>query len=80
MATNEVELILKQTDKLSIEEMKLLIQKLSAKFYEKIMPKEVSQTENVGVIYGKYKNSPGRMSTEEDFKLAEYHFNEDEWK
>lgn len=30
--------------------------------------------------YGKYANYPGPETTEEDFKDAEYHFNEDEWK
>lgn len=41
---------------------------------------EFRANENKGLVYGKYKDYPGPMSTEEDFKAAEYHFNEDEWK
>jgi hypothetical protein len=31
-----------------------------------------------GLIYGKYKNARGRMSTEEDFKIAEWRPTEEE--
>ena len=43
------------------------------------MPNKFPQSPKKGLIYGEFYN-PGKMSTEEDFKLAEYHFNEDEWK
>lgn len=82
MATSEIELILKQTEKLSADETVTLVQKLMANLRRKLSPKmiETAKTEKPGLVYGKYKNSGGRMSTEEDFKLAEYRFNEDEWK
>ncbi len=78
MATNEIELILKQTDKLSADEILILVQKLTASLRRKIKPNEISKTEK-GLIYGEFYNQKA-MSTEEDFKLAEYHFNEDDWK
>jgi hypothetical protein len=79
--TNEVDLILERTEKLSADEALTLLQKLAAKLHRKILPtKPVSNEQKTGLVYGKYKNSGGRMSTEEDFKLAEYHFNEEEWK
>ena len=77
--TNEVDLILERAGKLSADEILLLVQKLTANLRQKI--KTISNDEKKGtmLVYGKYKNSGGKMSTEEDFKLAEYHFNEDEW-
>jgi hypothetical protein len=80
--TNEVDLILERAGKLSADETLILMQKLMINLRNKIKPKQSENEEkiNVGLVYGKYKNSGGRMSSEEDFKLAEYHFNEDDWK
>jgi hypothetical protein len=79
--TNEVDLILERTEKLSADETLTLLQKLAANLRRKISPaKPASNGQQTGLVYGKYKNSPGPETTEEDFKLAEYHFNEEEWK
>jgi hypothetical protein len=79
--TNEVDLILERAGKLSADETMTLVQKLLTDLRRKISSaKPVSNEQKTGLVYGKYKNSGGRMSTEEDFKLAEYHFNEEEWK
>jgi len=83
MATSEVDLIVQRARKLSTVEILNLIQKLSANARLKIQANDESKnepTEQRGLVYGKYANTGRRMSTEEDFKLAEYHFNEDEWK
>ncbi len=79
--TNEVDLILERAGKLSADETMTLVQKLMTDLRRKILPtRPVNNEKQTGLVYGKYKNSGGRMSTEEDFKLAEYHFNEEEWK
>ena len=80
--TNEVDLILKRAGKLSADEILLLVQKLTINLRQKIKPKQSSNGEKkgTGLVYGKYKNYPGPKTNEEDFKLVEYHFNEDEWK
>ncbi len=79
--TNEFDLILERAGKLSDDETLRLLQILKAKLHRKILPtKPVSNEQKTGLVYGKYKNSPGPETTEEDFKLAEYHFNEEEWK
>lgn len=83
MATSEIDLIVQRARKLSTVEVLNLIQKLSADARVKIQAKEESEKqppESRGLVYGKYANTGRRMSTEEDFKIAEYHFNEDEWK
>jgi len=81
MATSEIDLIVRRARKLSTVEVLNLIQKLSTDARLKIQAANESKnqpTEPRGLIYGKYANTGRRMSTEEDFKLAEYHFNEDE--
>lgn len=79
--TSEFSLIEKQVTNLSTDEKLLLVEKIMANLRRGISKKKPApQKEKTGLVYGKYKNSGGRMSTEEDFKLAEYHFNEDDWK
>lgn len=82
MATTEIDLIVQKAQKLSAEELLSLIQKLTAdlRFKIKVDKSKNRLSEQRGLVYGKYKNYPGPMTTEEDFKSAEYHFNEDEWK
>lgn len=81
MATSEVDLIVQRARKLSVVEVLNLIQKLSADARVKMQTNaERKPSEQQGLVYGKYANTGRRMSTEEDFKAAEYHFNEDEWK
>lgn len=80
--TNEVDLILERAGKLSAEETVTLVQELMTELRRKIKTKESSGKEKKGkgLIYGEFKNTGRRMSTEEDFKLTEYHLNEGEWK
>lgn len=79
--TSEIDLILERAGKLSADETLTLLQRLTASLRRKLSVKQQSAEDvKVGLIYGKYKNFPGPETSEEDFKLAEYHFNEDEWK
>ncbi len=79
--TNEVDLIVKKAGKLSADETLTLVQKLMADLRRKLAVNKTSNGEKqTGLVYGKYKNFPGPETTEEDFKLAEYHFNEEDWK
>jgi len=84
MATSEVDLIMQRARKLPAIEILNLIQRLTADARLKLQTKteepENEPTERRGVYFGKYANTGRPMSTEEDFKLAEYHFDEDEWK
>ncbi len=74
MATNELQLVIRQTQKLSFQEQLELIKYLA----ERLQP----ATTNAGpryLEYGKYRQTPGRvMSTEEDFALAEWRPTEEE--
>ena len=81
MATSEVDLIVNQikslSGKISDKEKLNLIQRIAEvlqKNNEKAKPSEPKY-----LVYGEFYD-PKRMSTEEDFKLAEYHFKEDDWK
>ena len=83
MATSEVDLIINQvrnlSGKISDRDKLNLIQRIA----EVLQKNDEVARSNVGepkyLIYGEFYD-PEKMSTEEDFKLAEYHFNEDEWK
>ena len=68
MATTQLELIFTQTKPLAVEDKLRLLHWL----IEELRPAP-SATESTGLVYGKYKNAAGRrMSTEEDFKIAEW--------
>ncbi|MFN0107602.1 MAG: hypothetical protein ACKVZH_02025 [Blastocatellia bacterium] len=68
MATSQLELIFTQIKPLKFEDKLQLLQWVA----EDLKP-TVSTIESTGLVYGKYKNTPGRrMSTEEDFKIAEW--------
>lgn len=66
MATNELELVMRQTQKLSFQEQLELIKYLA----ERLQP---TRNARLGYLeYGKYRHTSGRiMSNEEDFALAE---------
>ena len=68
MATVELDIIKQKTKKLPpkerIELIKFLAESLSASTPEK---------EPKYLVYGEFRNYPGKMSTEEDFKIAEWH-------
>jgi hypothetical protein len=79
--TSEIDLILERAGKLSADETLTLLQRLTASLRRKISIDTSPKNENkVGLVYGEFKDSGRRMSTEEDFELAEYHINEEEWK
>ena len=81
--TNEVDLIVRRARKLSAMETLTLIQKLTADVRLKLQTQAESKDETTvrrGVYFGKYANHPGPETTEEDFKAAEYRFDESEWQ
>ncbi len=83
MATSEVDLIVQKAQKLSAVEILNLIQKLTTSVRLKIQAKDVRKKKSEqreGVYFGKYANRLGPETTENDFKAAEYHFKEDEWR
>lgn len=74
MATNEFHIAVQQIQKLSPQEQLELIKYLAEK-----LEQTQTTTEPRYLEYGKYRNTPGRqMSTEEDFKIAEWHPTEEE--
>jgi len=83
MATSEVDLIVNQVEsvsgKISDKEKLNLIRRIAEVLQKNGETARSNTSEPNYLIYGEFYN-PEKMSTEEDFKLAEYHFNEDEWK
>ncbi len=68
MATVEIESIKQQSRKL------LPYQKIELiKFLAESLAPRKSEEEPQYLVYGKYRNSGRKMSTEEDFKIAEWH-------
>jgi hypothetical protein len=70
MATSQVDLILTQVQQLSPHDQMQLIQRLLG-----LLTKAKSAAPARGLVYGKYRNA-GTLSTEEDFKLAEWHLSD----
>ncbi|HMV49411.1 MAG TPA: hypothetical protein PLD20_17160 [Blastocatellia bacterium] len=68
MATSQLELIFTQAKPLAFEDKLRLLHWL----IEELRPAAVSPSKSTGLVYGKYKNNGRRMSTEEDFKIAEW--------
>jgi hypothetical protein len=69
MATNELHVVLQQAQKLPVNEQFELIKCLAEKLAQKQKTQEARY-----LIYGEFANTQGRQpSTEEDFKLAEWH-------
>lgn len=83
MAMSEVDLILNQIEnlsgKISDKEKLNLIQRITEALQKNGEKAMSDKAEQKYLVYGEFYN-PKKLSTEEDFKLAEYHFNEDEWK
>lgn len=73
MASEQLEIIVNQVRQLSDEDQLQLIQRVAEGLAE-----NKKAGERRYLVYGEYKNAPGRESTEEDFKLAEWHPSE-EW-
>ena len=78
MSTSQLEAIIKQVEALPVEEQEALLTHL-----EDLLAKEdrteLTTKDSLGFVYGIYHDSPGRMSTEEDFKIAEWHSTENDW-
>lgn len=73
MASEQLEIIMNQVQHLSPEERLQLIKRVAASLAE------VNQSdERRYLVYGEYRSVSGHESTEEDFKLAEWHPTE-EW-
>ena len=90
MATAQLELILAQIKPLPFAD-KLRLLQLVAQELQPTTPASELKAEGTGLVYGKYRDTgrrglvygefadaPGRMSTEEDFKLAEWHPTEEQ--
>ena len=74
MTTDQLQATLKQVEALSVEEQLQLIKYLADRVAES-QPKR----EPCYLVYGEFCNSAtGRMSTEEDFKMAEWNPTEEE--
>ena len=74
MGASELEIAIEQAQKLSPNEKLQLIKVLAEKLSKTGLPEKPKY-----LIYGEFANTPGReMSTEEDFKIAEWHPTESE--
>jgi hypothetical protein len=73
MATAQLELIFAQIKPLPMNDKLRLLQWVA----EDLQPAP-APTARLGLIYGEFANAPERMSTEEDFKLAEWHPTEEQ--
>lgn len=72
MAASQLDLIVSQVQQLSTHEQLQLIKRVAALLGRAGQPQPNGQA-SVGLVYGKYKDAPGQMSTEEDFHRAEWH-------
>ncbi len=76
MATDRLQAAMKQIQALSLEGQLELSKYLSDRLKES-QPKRETRY----LVYGEFRNSgTGRMSTEEDFKIAEWNLTEEELK
>ncbi|MGI8838428.1 MAG: hypothetical protein ACR2H4_17570 [Pyrinomonadaceae bacterium] len=73
MASEQFEIIMSKVQQLSPEEQLQLIKRVAESLAERRKSGEKQY-----LIYGKYTGAVGHESTEEDFKLAEWHPTE-EW-
>jgi hypothetical protein len=72
MAVNQLDLIMNQVRELSVSEQLQLIKRLAELLGNTYQPKQ-SLVQSQGLVHGKYKDAPGQMSTEEDFRITEWH-------
>ena len=71
----QLEVIFEQAQGLSFEERIQLIKRIA----DTLTPKLFKKTSQ-GLVYGKYHNTGKLLSTEEDFRLAEWHPTEKDLK
>lgn len=72
MAASQLDLIMNQVLQLSANEQLQLIKRVAELLGRAGQPQPARQPTQ-GLVYGKYKDAPGQMSTEEDFRIAEWH-------
>jgi len=68
MAASPLDSIMAQVKQLSASEQLQLVKRVTDLLAQHEQPENSS-----GLIYGKYKDAPGPMSTEEGFRLTEWH-------
>ena len=73
MSIHQLEVILDQVQRLSPNEQLTLIQRIA----ESLLISKPQQ-QGPGLVYGKYHSVQDQMSTEEDFRLAEWHPTEEQ--
>jgi hypothetical protein len=73
MSASEIDLIMARVQQLPPNEQLLLIKRV-ADALTRIKP----AGQSTGLIYGKYQQSPGKMSDEDDFRSAEWHPTEED--
>jgi hypothetical protein len=73
MASEQLEIVMNQVQQLSPAEQLELIKRVT-----EVLNNARGTGEHRQLIYGEFKGARGRESTEEDFKLAEWHPTE-EW-
>lgn len=71
MATSQLDLIMTQVQQLSPRDQMQLLQRVMG-----LLTKSKTAAPSRGLVYGKYRNAQGQMSTEEDFQLAEWHLSD----
>ena len=75
MATEELQIIWQQAEKLSPVEKVEIIKRLADSLTAvSIAPRASSRQ----LIYGEFRDNPGQPTNEEDFKLAEWHPTDEE--
>lgn len=72
MAASQLDLIMSQVQQLPAHEQLQLIKRV-ADLLGRAGQAQLTRQSREGLVYGKYKEAPGQMSTEEDFRLAEWH-------
>ena len=68
MSASELDVIMTHVQRLSPEDQLLLIKRVT-----EMLMQAKSAEEPRYLIYGEFRDAPGPMSTEEDFRLAEWH-------
>lgn len=74
MATSELQIVLQHAEKLSpIEKVEVIKRLADSLATQTAMPVKTKQ-----LIYGEFRDYPGKFTDEEDFKLAECHPTDEE--
>jgi hypothetical protein len=72
MSTHQLESIMNQIQRLSSVERLQLIKRIADSLGVEAVADKTTDAEE-GLVYGKYRSTTRKMSTEEDFRLAEWH-------